>query len=102
MNQYLLGEITTREAGKQMGISHQGICNLSGQLAIQWYKNKKIELWAAPQRIYRKDMEKKPSEIIQGILTKRGVVNAGMIQAILDYLDASSAGTPAPKPLQDN
>lgn len=44
MAEYLSGKISTREAGKLLGGSHQTIINLAGSFALQWYQTGKIAL----------------------------------------------------------
>ena len=39
---FLNGDITTREAGKALGISHQNVVNLVSSLARKWYQDNNI------------------------------------------------------------
>lgn len=39
---YLAGDISSREAGKNMGISHQQVINLTAQICRQWFQAKKV------------------------------------------------------------
>ena len=40
---FLNGDLTSREAGKQLGMSHQNIINLVSSLARKWYQEHKIK-----------------------------------------------------------
>lgn len=39
---FLKGEITTREVGKVLGLSHQGAINFINNVCRQWFQDKKL------------------------------------------------------------
>ena len=41
--EFLMGTLTTREAGKRLNLSHQGIIHLVCALARKWYQDKNIK-----------------------------------------------------------
>ena len=40
---FLNGDLTAREAGKAIGLSHQGIINFVASLTRKWYQDHKIK-----------------------------------------------------------
>lgn len=43
--EYLAGELSTRQAGRELGISHQAILNLTTSLLREWYQEGKVKIF---------------------------------------------------------